>query len=69
MQYFNQRFAIVCFGCFGEKIMSDEYDDVGELSNETEDDNGSIFDRYLNASDDSSYNTQLEEVQCIVLSM
>ena len=62
------------FDCFGEEIMSDDYyvrkyDDVGELSSETDHDNGSIVYRYSNTSDDSSYNVQLEEEQSIVLSM
>ena len=56
------------------EIISDDYyvrnyNDVGELSSKTDHDNGSIVYRYSNASDDSSYNMQLEEEQSIVLSM
>ena len=48
------------FDSFGVETILDvddvqNYDDVGKLTNETDHDSGSIFDRYLDTSDDKSY--------------
>ena len=62
------------FYSFGEETISDDdgvwnYNDVGELSNETDRDSGSICYWYLDASDDKCYHMKQEEEQRTMLSM
>ena len=65
------------FDSFSDESLSDVDDrnnnDVGELSDwaggKTDTDNGSIFDGYLNVSDDESDGVNAEDELCTVLSM
>ena len=67
-------FWMVYFLIFVKNYISDDddvwnYNDVGELSNETDHDSRSICYWYLDTSDDKSYSMKQEEEQRTVLSM
>ena len=58
----------------GEETLSDDddaqnYDNVGELSSETDSDSESIFDRYSDTNDDKSYSMKQMEVQRTVVNV
>ena len=62
------------FASFGEETILDDddvwnYDDVGELCNETDCDSESIFYRFSSANDDESYSMKPEDEHRTVLAM